>query len=181
MDRMWAGWRSAYVSAHGNGELVGAGSPFRRIIDAGIPYVVAEGEGAFYAPKIDVHIRDALKRRWQMSTLQVDFQFPDRFDLEYVGADNERHVGELRRRPAEKLIEFKLPEGAGQQIVAAQHLSNAHRVIIDDDGQLIRGRAVGLGDDEVAKIGGEVAGLGAGDEVVERALTVGRPQAPNEG
>jgi threonyl-tRNA synthetase len=58
---------------------------------AEIPYVVAEGEGAFYAPKIDVHIRDALKRRWQMSTLQVDFQFPDRFDLSYVGADNERH------------------------------------------------------------------------------------------
>jgi threonyl-tRNA synthetase len=58
---------------------------------AGISYVVAEGEGAFYAPKIDVHIRDALKRRWQMSTLQVDFQFPDRFDLHYVGADNERH------------------------------------------------------------------------------------------
>jgi threonyl-tRNA synthetase len=58
---------------------------------AGIPYVVAEGEGAFYAPKIDVHVRDALKRRWQISTLQVDFQFPDRFDLSYVGADNQRH------------------------------------------------------------------------------------------
>jgi threonyl-tRNA synthetase len=58
---------------------------------AGLPYVVAEGEGAFYAPKIDVHIRDALKRRWQMSTLQVDLQLPPRFDLEYVGADNQRH------------------------------------------------------------------------------------------
>jgi threonyl-tRNA synthetase len=53
--------------------------------------VVAEGEGAFYAPKIDVHVRDAIGRRWQLSTLQVDFQFPDRFDLEYVGADNQRH------------------------------------------------------------------------------------------
>jgi threonyl-tRNA synthetase len=58
---------------------------------AGIPYVVAEGEGAFYAPKIDVHVRDAIGRRWQMSTLQVDFQMPNRFDLEYVGADNQRH------------------------------------------------------------------------------------------
>lgn len=58
---------------------------------AGLPYVVAEGEGVFYAPKIDVHVRDALKRRWQMSTLQVDFQLPQRFDLSYVGADNERH------------------------------------------------------------------------------------------
>ena len=58
---------------------------------AGLPYVVSEGEGAFYAPKIDVHVRDAIGRRWQLSTLQVDFQFADRFDLEYVGADNQRH------------------------------------------------------------------------------------------
>jgi len=57
----------------------------------GLPYVVAEGEGAFYAPKIDLHIRDAVKRRWQMSTLQVDFQFPDRFDLEFIGPDNQKH------------------------------------------------------------------------------------------
>ena len=58
---------------------------------AEIPYVVAEGEGAFYAPKIDVHVRDAIGRRWQVSTLQVDFQEPHRFDMEYVGADNQRH------------------------------------------------------------------------------------------
>ncbi len=59
--------------------------------EAGIPYAVADGEGAFYAPKIDIHIRDAIGRPWQVSTLQVDFQLPERFDLEYVGADNERH------------------------------------------------------------------------------------------
>ncbi len=58
---------------------------------SGLPYRVAEGEGAFYAPKIDVHVRDAIGRRWQMSTLQVDLQLPPRFDLEYVGADNARH------------------------------------------------------------------------------------------
>ena len=58
---------------------------------ADIPFVVAEGEGAFYAPKIDVHIRDAIGRRWQMSTLQVDLQLPPRFDLEFTGADNHRH------------------------------------------------------------------------------------------
>jgi len=64
----------------------------RQAVEAsGIPYVVAEGEGAFYAPKIDVHVRDAIGRRWQLSTLQVDFQFADRFDLEYVGTDNQRH------------------------------------------------------------------------------------------
>ncbi|MDD9369980.1 MAG: threonine--tRNA ligase [Acidimicrobiales bacterium] len=64
----------------------------RQAVEAsGIPYVIAEGEGAFYAPKIDVHVRDAIGRRWQLSTLQVDFQFADRFDLEYVGTDNQRH------------------------------------------------------------------------------------------
>jgi threonyl-tRNA synthetase len=64
----------------------------RQALDAaGIPFVVAEGEGAFYAPKIDVHVRDAIGRRWQVSTLQVDFQNPQLFGLEYVGADNNRH------------------------------------------------------------------------------------------
>ncbi|MGH9183554.1 MAG: threonine--tRNA ligase [Acidimicrobiales bacterium] len=58
---------------------------------AGLAYTVAEGEGAFYAPKIDIHLRDAIGRRWQVSTLQVDFQLPHRFDLEFVGADNARH------------------------------------------------------------------------------------------
>jgi threonyl-tRNA synthetase len=64
----------------------------RRALDAaGIAYAVAEGEGAFYAPKIDVHVRDAIGRRWQVSTLQVDLQEPQRFDMEFVGADNGRH------------------------------------------------------------------------------------------
>ncbi|MEA2900413.1 MAG: threonyl-tRNA synthetase [Actinomycetota bacterium] len=58
---------------------------------SGIPYKVAEGEGAFYAPKIDVHVQDAIGRRWQISTLQVDLQMPQRFDMEFVGADNQRH------------------------------------------------------------------------------------------
>ena len=63
----------------------------RALEGVGLAYEVAEGEGAFYAPKIDVHVRDAIGRRWQISTLQVDFQMPDRFDLEFVGADNARH------------------------------------------------------------------------------------------
>jgi threonyl-tRNA synthetase len=58
---------------------------------AGLDYAVAEGEGSFYAPKVDVHVRDAIGRRWQVSTLQVDMQMPQRFDLEYVAADNQRH------------------------------------------------------------------------------------------
>jgi threonyl-tRNA synthetase len=58
---------------------------------SGLPYTIAEGEGAFYGPKIDVHLRDAIGRRWQLSTLQVDYNLPQLFDLGYVGADNERH------------------------------------------------------------------------------------------
>jgi threonyl-tRNA synthetase len=69
-----------------------AEAALRHAVEAsGVPYVVAEGEGAFYAPKIDVHVRDAIGRRWQLSTLQVDFQEPGRFGIEYVGADNQRH------------------------------------------------------------------------------------------
>ncbi len=58
---------------------------------SGLPYTISEGAGAFYAPKIDVHVRDAIGRRWQVSTIQVDFQLPHRFEMEYVGADNSRH------------------------------------------------------------------------------------------
>jgi threonyl-tRNA synthetase len=69
-----------------------ATAALRQALDvAGIDYTVAEGEGSFYAPKVDVHVRDAIGRRWQVSTLQVDMQMPQRFDLEYVAADNQRH------------------------------------------------------------------------------------------
>ena len=54
----------------------------------GVSHRVAEGEGAFYGPKIDVHVRDAIGRRWQMSTIQVDFALPGNFDLEYADSDN---------------------------------------------------------------------------------------------
>jgi threonyl-tRNA synthetase len=53
--------------------------------------VLDEGGGAFYGPKISVQARDAIGRTWQMSTIQLDFQLPQRFEMEYVGADNERH------------------------------------------------------------------------------------------
>jgi threonyl-tRNA synthetase len=56
-----------------------------------LPFDVNEGEGAFYGPKIDVKLKDALGRRWQCATIQVDFAMPERFDLTYVGSDGERH------------------------------------------------------------------------------------------
>jgi len=56
-----------------------------------IPYEIAAGEGAFYGPKIDLHMEDALGRRWQMGTIQLDSQMPSRFGLSYVGPDNAEH------------------------------------------------------------------------------------------
>ncbi len=64
----------------------------RAAIDAsGIDYEVDEGEGAFYGPKIDIDVRDAIGRPWQLSTIQVDFNLPERFDVTYVGPDGQRH------------------------------------------------------------------------------------------
>ena len=58
--------------------------------DEGIDFVTAEGEGAFYGPKIDLHVKDAIGRRWQLSTIQIDFAQPDNFDLEYVSTKNSK-------------------------------------------------------------------------------------------
>lgn len=56
-----------------------------------LPYSICEGEGAFYGPKIDIKLKDALDRRWQCATIQCDFTLPERFDLHYIGPDGERH------------------------------------------------------------------------------------------
>ena len=58
--------------------------------EEGIDFVTAEGEGAFYGPKIDLHVKDAIGRRWQLSTIQIDFAQPDNFDLEYVSTKNSK-------------------------------------------------------------------------------------------
>ena len=57
----------------------------------GVQYSVKEGDAAFYGPKIDIDVRDAIGRKWQLSTIQCDFNLPERFGLEYIGADNARH------------------------------------------------------------------------------------------
>ncbi len=57
----------------------------------GLEYAVNEGDGAFYGPKIDFHLEDSLGRTWQCGTIQLDFQMPQRFDLEYIGADGDKH------------------------------------------------------------------------------------------
>ena len=59
--------------------------------DLGLDYMVNEGDGAFYGPKIDFHLEDSIGRTWQCGTIQLDMQMPQRFDLEYTGADGEKH------------------------------------------------------------------------------------------
>ena len=59
--------------------------------DLGMPYVINEGDGAFYGPKIDFHLEDSIGRTWQCGTIQLDFQLPQRFEAEYIGSDGQMH------------------------------------------------------------------------------------------
>ncbi|MBF1120710.1 MAG: threonine--tRNA ligase [Dialister invisus] len=65
---------------------------------AGVPYVINEGDGAFYGPKLDFHIKDCLGRTWQCGTIQMDMQLPERFDVNYVGEDGEKHRAVMLHR-----------------------------------------------------------------------------------
>ena len=120
---------------------------------AELPYTVAEGEGAFYGPKIDVHVRDAIGRRWQLSTLQVDFAQPENFDLLYATDHNtrerpvmihralmgsiERFVGILIEHYAGALPGWLSPVQGTIVSVADRHLDYAEEVAV-------RLRAAGL-------------------------------------
>ncbi len=111
---------------------------------SGLEYRVAEGEGSFYGPKVDFHFRDAIGRLWQLTTVQCDFALPERFEMEYVGEDNQRHrpvmihraiLGTLERFSA-VLIEhyggaFPLwlsPEQVRLVPVADRHLEHAREL-----------------------------------------------------
>ena len=65
---------------------------------AGVPYVINEGDGAFYGPKLDFNIKDCLGRTWQCGTIQMDMQLPERFDVNYVGEDGEKHRAVMLHR-----------------------------------------------------------------------------------
>ena len=75
------------------------------IEEMGKEFVINEGDGAFYGPKLDFHISDCLKRTWQCGTIQLDFQLPERFELEYVGEDGEKHRPVMIHRVALGSIE----------------------------------------------------------------------------
>jgi threonyl-tRNA synthetase len=131
---------------------------------SGLDYEVAEGEGAFYGPKVDFHFRDAIGRLWQLTTVQCDFGLPERFEMEYVGEDNQRHrpvmihraiLGTIERFSA-VLIEhyagaFPLwlaPEQVRLLPVADRHVAHARelderfrssglRAVVDDSGETV--------------------------------------------
>jgi threonyl-tRNA synthetase len=131
----------------------------------GHAYTIDEGDGAFYGPKIDVDVTDAIGRKWQCATFQLDYQMPERFDLKYVGADNAEHRPVVIHRAIigtfERFIGVLIEHFAGAwplwlapvQIVvmpiADRHLDYARRV---------QGELAGAGlrvelDDRVEKIG----------------------------
>jgi threonyl-tRNA synthetase len=60
-------------------------------VESGLKYEIVEGEAAFYGPKMDFMVRDAIGRKWQLGTIQVDYNLPERFEMEYTGSDNEKH------------------------------------------------------------------------------------------
>ncbi len=109
-----------------------------------MPYQIAEGEGAFYGPKIDVHIKDAIGRRWQISTIQLDFNLPERFELEYAAPGNvserpymihcakagsiERFVGVLVEHYAGAFPMWLAPVQVSIVPVADRHIEYANKV-----------------------------------------------------
>ncbi|GIW70932.1 MAG: threonine--tRNA ligase [Planctomycetota bacterium] len=145
----------------------------RAIRAAGMPYRVHPGEGAFYGPKLDFHITDCVGRSWQCGTIQLDFAMPERFGLEYVGADGARHTPVMIHRALfgslERMIGILTEHFAGafplwlapEQVrvlpIADAHHECAHRVVA----QL---RAAGL------RAEGDFRNLKTGKKVREAAL-----------
>jgi threonyl-tRNA synthetase len=85
---------------------------------AGLPYQINPGDGAFYGPKIDIVVRDSLRRRWQLGTIQLDFSMPRRFGLTYIGPDNQPHTPVMIHRAIlgsfERFIGILLEHTAGE-------------------------------------------------------------------
>jgi len=108
------------VKSIGNAEMWAnaEGALRAALVDMKLNYKVSEGEGAFYGPKIDFHIKDSLKRTQQCGTVQVDFAMPERFNMRYVGADNAEHRPVMIHRAAlgsmERFIGFLIEHYAGR-------------------------------------------------------------------
>lgn len=134
----------------------------------GLAYVISEGEGAFYGPKLEFHITDALGRPWQLGTIQVDYNLPERFGLEYIGADNtahrpvmlhrailgsiERFLGVFIEHVAGAFPVWLAPEQIALLTVADRHASFAHEVAAEMRAKGLRP----LVDDSNEKLGAKI-------------------------
>jgi len=149
----------------------------------GVPYTEEPGEAAFYGPKIDFVVRDVLEREWQLGTVQVDFNLPERFDLHYTGADNQKHrpvmihrapfgslerfVGILIEHFAGDFPLWLAPEQARILTIADTHAPYAHEICARLREKNIRATV----DDSNEKIGAKVRR--AKLEKIPYLLTVG--------
>jgi threonyl-tRNA synthetase len=132
----------------------------------GIEYRIAEGEGAFYAPKIDLHMTDSLGRSWQLGTVQLDYNMPERFGLTYTGADNAEHTPVMIHRALfgsfERFIGILIEHYAGEFPLWLAPVQVAVLPIADRHAEYAREAAAALA----------AAGLRA--EIDERTESVGR-------
>ena len=126
---------------------------------SGVAYRVSPGEGAFYGPKIDIHVRDSLGRPWQTGTIQLDYQLPQRFCLQYQGPDGalhtpvvihrtilgtwERFLGILLEHTAGRLPPWLSPVQARILPLADRHTNSARELLVALKGSRIRGEVVG--------------------------------------
>ena len=180
--------REKYIGSEENWERAE-----QAIIDAckekGLPAIVEYGEAAFYGPKLDFMVKDALGRRWQLGTIQVDYNLPERFDLEYTGEDNKKHRPVMIHRAPfgsmERFVAVLIEHTAGKfplwltpdQVVIlpiSEKFNNyAHRVAADLNAQDIRVQV----DDRNEKIGRKIR-----DNELKRIpymLIVGEKEAEN--
>ena len=180
--------REKYIGSEENWERAE-----QAIIDAckekGLPAIVEYGEAAFYGPKLDFMVKDALGRRWQLGTIQVDYNLPERFDLEYTGEDNKKHRPVMIHRAPfgsmERFVAVLIEHTAGKfplwltpdQVVilpiSEKFNDYAHRVEADLNAQDIRVQV----DDRNEKIGRKIR-----DNELKRIpymLIVGEKEAEN--
>ena len=132
----------------------------------GHEYTIAEGEGAFYAPKIDLHMTDSLGRSWQLGTVQLDYNMPERFGLTYNGADNAEHMPVMIHRALfgsfERFIGILLEHTAGELPFWLAPVQVSVLPVAD--------RHVG----EAAKVAGELTAAGLRAEIDDRTESLGK-------
>ena len=138
----------------------------RALDEKGLEYAINAGDGAFYGPKIDLHMTDSLGRSWQLGTVQLDFQLPERFDLTYTGADNAEHRVVMLHRALfgsyERFIGILLEDTAGELPL---WLTPLHAIVLP-----IADRHI----DAARTVAGRLRESGVRVEVDERTESVGR-------